>query len=104
MKAVCGTCRAYRGKIRIVRQTAVEAYKATELFHGNCLAMLPQDPKSLFVKKTVREDLEEMCQRRGGKIDQRSQNRAKLSRCMDSATPMISPAGSSSGQLWPRSC
>jgi energy-coupling factor transport system ATP-binding protein len=37
----------------------VEKYKSTELF-GGTLAMLPQDPKSLFVKKTVREDLEEM--------------------------------------------
>ncbi len=50
----------------------VEAYKATELFQ-NCLAMLPQDPKSLFVKKTVREDLEEMTARTG-KNYQRSQN------------------------------
>lgn len=37
----------------------VEKYKSSELFHG-CLAMLPQDPKSLFVKKAVREDLAEM--------------------------------------------
>jgi energy-coupling factor transport system ATP-binding protein len=37
----------------------VEKYKSAELF-GSCLAMLPQDPKSLFVKKTVREDLAEM--------------------------------------------
>ena len=37
----------------------MEKYKSSELFHG-CLAMLPQDPKSLFVKKTVREDLSEM--------------------------------------------
>ena len=37
----------------------MEKYKAGELFRGN-LAMLPQDPQSLFVKKTVREDLEEM--------------------------------------------
>ena len=37
----------------------MEKYKSSELF-GGTLAMLPQDPKSLFVKKTVREDLEEM--------------------------------------------
>ena len=37
----------------------VEKYRSDELFKGN-LAMLPQDPQSLFVKKTVREDLEEM--------------------------------------------
>lgn len=38
---------------------SVERYKAQELFRGN-LAMLPQDPQSLFVKKTVEEDLWEM--------------------------------------------
>ena len=70
LKAICGICRPYRGKIRVFGKR-VEAYKATELFQ-NCLAMLPQDPKSLFVKKTVREDLEEMPG--PGKNYQRSQN------------------------------
>lgn len=58
LKAVCGICRPYRGKIRIFGKP-IEKYKSAQLFHG-CLAMLPQDPKSLFVRKTVREELEEM--------------------------------------------
>ena len=58
LKAICGICRPYRGKVKIFGK-AIEKYKPSELF-GGCLAMLPQDPKSLFVKKTVREDLEEM--------------------------------------------
>ena len=58
LKAVCGICRPYRGKVKIFGKP-VEKYKSSELF-GGCLAMLPQDPKSLFVKKTVREDLAEM--------------------------------------------
>ena len=58
LKAVCGICKPYRGKVKVFGKP-VEKYKATELF-GGCLAMLPQDPKSLFVKKTVREDLAEM--------------------------------------------
>ena len=58
LKAICGICRPYRGKVKIFGKS-VEKYKSAELF-GGCLAMLPQDPKSLFVKKTVREDLEEM--------------------------------------------
>ena len=62
LKAVCGICKPYRGKIRVFGKK-VEACGGTELFQ-NCLAMLPQDPKSLFVKKTVREDLEEMCRDR----------------------------------------
>ena len=58
LKAVCGICKPYRGKVKVFGKP-VEKYKASELF-GGCLAMLPQDPKSLFVKKTVREDLTEM--------------------------------------------
>lgn len=58
LKAICGICKPYRGKIKVFGKP-IEKYKSAELFQ-NCLAMLPQDPKSLFVKKTVREDLEEM--------------------------------------------
>ena len=58
LKAISGICRPYRGKITLFGK-AMEKYKSSELFRG-CLAMLPQDPKSLFVKKTVREELEEM--------------------------------------------
>ena len=58
LKAICGICRPYRGKVKLFGKP-VEKYKTAELF-GGCLAMLPQDPKSLFVKKTLREDLAEM--------------------------------------------
>ena len=58
LKAISGICRPYRGKITLFGKP-VEKYRTGELFNG-CLAMLPQDPKSLFVKKTLREDLEEM--------------------------------------------
>ena len=58
LKAISGICRTYRGKVTLFGKP-VDKYKSSELFHG-CLAMLPQDPKSLFVKKTVREDLSEM--------------------------------------------
>ena len=63
LKAICGICRPYRGKIKVFGRP-VEKYKSGELF-GGCLAMLPQDPKSLFVKKTVREDLAEMVDDKG---------------------------------------
>ena len=58
LRAICGICHPYRGKVKLFGKP-VEKYKTGELF-GGTLAMLPQDPKSLFVKKTVREDLEEM--------------------------------------------
>lgn len=58
LKSICGICKPYRGKV-LIDGKPVGKYKSDELFRGK-LAMLPQDPKSLFVKKTVREDLEEM--------------------------------------------
>ena len=58
LKSICGICRPYRGKVMVFGKP-VAKYKSNELFQ-NCLSMLPQDPKSLFVKKTVREDLAEM--------------------------------------------
>ena len=60
LKAICGICKPYRGKVKVLGKN-IETYKSAELF-GGCLAMLPQDPKSLFVKKTVGEDLAEMTQ------------------------------------------
>ena len=58
LKAICGICKPYRGKIKVFGKP-VNKFRSGELFR-NCVSMLPQDPKSLFVKKTVREDLEEM--------------------------------------------
>lgn len=58
LKTICGICKPYRGKV-IIDGKNIDNYKKDELFKG-LLSMLPQDPQSLFVKKTVREDLEEM--------------------------------------------
>jgi len=58
LKAICGICRPYRGKLTLFGKP-VEKYRSRELFQ-NCLAMLPQDPKSLFASGTVRQELEEM--------------------------------------------
>ena len=58
LKAICNICKPYRGHVYLNGQR-VDKYRGNDLFHGN-LAMLPQDPQSLFVKKKVREELEEM--------------------------------------------
>lgn len=58
LKAVCGICRPYRGRIEIFGKKQGD-YRSGELFRS-CLCMLPQDPGNLFVKDTVLEDLEEM--------------------------------------------
>lgn len=61
LKTICNTCKPYRGKV-LIDGKPVGKYKGGELFRHN-LAFLPQDPKSLFVKKTVREELLEMLER-----------------------------------------
>ena len=62
LKTICGICKPYRGKVEIFGKP-IKSYGAS-LYRG-CVAMLPQDPKSLFVGKTLREDLREMCREEG---------------------------------------
>lgn len=58
LKAICGIVKPYQGKIYVDGKD-IKKYKQGELFKNN-IAMLPQDPQSLFVKKTVAEELYEM--------------------------------------------
>ena len=58
LKAIAGICRPYRGRVELFGQ---KMGKGQSAFRQG-LAMLPQDPKSLFVKKTLALDLEEMTQ------------------------------------------
>ena len=58
LKAICGICKPYRGKIKVFGKP-VSKFKSGELFR-NCISMLPQDPKSLFVKNKVYDELSEM--------------------------------------------
>ncbi len=58
LKTICGINTPYSGKV-LLDGKELKKYKKGELFRGN-LAMLPQDPRSLFVCKTVEEDLMEM--------------------------------------------
>lgn len=58
LKTICSAVRPYRGKV-LINGRAVNKYKKSELFQAN-MAMLPQDPQSLFVKTRVWDELEEM--------------------------------------------
>lgn len=58
LKAACGVCRTQRGHVEVLGHD-LRRYRGAELFRG-CMAMLPQDPASLFVKETVRGELAEM--------------------------------------------
>ena len=57
LKAICGICKLYRGSVRLFGKD-LKNYKGN-LYRG-CLTMLPQDPKCLFVKQSLGEDLREM--------------------------------------------
>lgn len=58
LKAIAGIHKLYRGKIEIFGKP-LGKYRRGELFQ-NCISMLPQDPKSLFVTGSVKEELLEM--------------------------------------------
>lgn len=72
LRAICGVARPYRGKITVLGRRLKE-WKKAELFRGG-VALLPQDPLSLMVKKTVRGDLEEMLD---GAVSRRSSARRR---------------------------
>ena len=55
---ICGINKPYRGKVELFEKN-IKEYKNKELFNNN-IAILPQDPQSLFVKNTVEKDLYEM--------------------------------------------
>lgn len=76
LKAACGICRPYRGRIYI-HDKPLEKYRKSDLFKG-CIAMLPQDPQSLFVKESVWEELLEMIKTQDGTAEERLINVAEL--------------------------
>ncbi len=61
LKCICGAIRPYRGRTWLLGKKISE-WGNRELYNG-VVAMLPQDPQNLFVKNTVRGDLEEMVSR-----------------------------------------
>ncbi len=58
MKLCAGLRKAYSGSIRVFGQK-IEKYKGQSLYQ-NCVSMLPQDAQTVFLKMTVREELEEV--------------------------------------------
>ncbi|MDR3544024.1 MAG: energy-coupling factor transporter ATPase [Desulfosporosinus sp.] len=54
---ISGLLKQYRGKV-VISGKKIEAFQAKELYRNN-LALLPQNPKALFVSDTVLGDLEE---------------------------------------------
>lgn len=78
---ISGINKPYRGKIELFGKK-ITGYKNKELFNHN-LGILPQDPQSLFVKKTVREDLMEILSGRGIKKAERIEKVEKISKLIE---------------------
>ncbi len=58
LRVAAGLRRPYSGKIRVLDKP-MSAYKGNSLYRQT-LALLPQDAQTVFLKDTVREDLEEL--------------------------------------------
>ena len=78
LKVISNICKPYRGKV-LINGKEVKKYKSGELFQGN-LAMLPQDPQSLFAKKSVQEELEEML---AGSKEEKAEKVAEMAELCD---------------------
>ena len=58
LSVAAGLLKPYSGKIEVFGKI-ISAYKSGELYK-NCIAMLPQDVQTVFLRDTVREDLAEI--------------------------------------------
>ena len=58
LKACCGLVKPYRGRVEVLGKN-LKKYPSGQLFREG-VAMLPQDPQSLFAHDSVRAELEEM--------------------------------------------
>lgn len=81
LKLLTGILTPYRGKI-VIRGKNIRKYRNNELFEHN-LAMLPQNPQALFVKKTVKEDLLEMLSREPLSKEEKQRRIAEMAELVD---------------------
>lgn len=59
LSVLAGLNKAYRGKV-LIGGKKIGEYKGNSLYRHN-VALLPQNPQTVFLKKTVREDFQEIC-------------------------------------------
>ena len=63
LQVIAGVCKAYRGKVLIAGKQ-IRDYGGNSLYRG-VLALLPQNPQTVFIRDTVRADLTEMSEVHG---------------------------------------
>ncbi|HZJ78101.1 MAG TPA: energy-coupling factor transporter ATPase [Clostridia bacterium] len=69
LNVISGISKAYTGKI-LIQGKNINKYKNNSIYK-NCIAYLPQNPLTVFIKSTIREDLEEICDVMGYNIGER---------------------------------
>ena len=107
LNVLAGLNRAYRGKVRVGGRP-IGDYKGGALYRGN-LALLPQNPQTVFVRDRLRDDFAELLeaqgvQRRSGTRGlRRSPKKSASPRCWTSI-PTTSAAASSRSAPSRRCC
>ncbi len=71
LNVIAGVCKAYRGKVLIDRKQ-IKDYRGNSLYRG-VLALLPQNPQTVFIRDTVRADLDEILEMHGVKKPEREE-------------------------------
>lgn len=70
LRAICGSLRPYRGRIRLLGRKLGKGDR--DAMSGGRLVMLPQEPQELFAKESVFEELDEMLDESGWDAARRS--------------------------------
>lgn len=81
LSLISGINKPYRGKIELFGKD-IKKYSNKELFKNN-IAVLPQDPQSIFVKKTVELDLHEMLPKLKMSKDERNKKVSKIAKLVE---------------------
>ena len=71
LNVISGLNKAYRGKV-IINGKPIKDYRGNSLYRNN-LAFLPQNPQTVFIKETVREDYSEILETLGISKDERTE-------------------------------
>ncbi len=79
LSLLAGLTKPYAGTVRIFGKK-LSAFGPGELYRGN-LALLPQQPRDVFVEKTIREDLLKAFQRASGDTDRNTVETAMSRMC-----------------------
>ena len=90
LKIISGTCKPYRGKIEVFGKR-LQKYSGKELY-VNKLAFLPQNPQTVFLKMTVREDYAEVRRTMGYSKEQMAQKTEEIAANAAHRTPAGPPS------------